>query len=103
MTGFPGKRPVSKKEQRLWEAVTDNVRPLSENREPENKESGAGKPDRRKDTSEQEDFQPDPDPDWCPLPILSTHSLPLLLQLKIFSPKKPDVFLFQYFARLVKM
>jgi len=63
MTGFPGKRPVSKKEQRLWEAVTDNVRPLSENREPENKESGAGKSDRRKDTPEQEDFQPDLDPD----------------------------------------
>ena len=62
MMGPLGKRPVSEKEQRLWETVTYNVKPLSENRGPENKESGAGKSGQGKDAPEQESSQPKPDP-----------------------------------------
>jgi len=74
MTGPPGKRPVSETEQRLWETVTNNVKPLSENRAPENKESWAGNPGRGKDAPKQESSQPDPD------------SKPMLLQNKPSPP-----------------
>ena len=49
MTGSSGKRPVSGKERQLWETVTDDVKPLSEN-----KESGS-----RKSTQENPQTKPE--------------------------------------------
>jgi DNA-nicking Smr family endonuclease len=76
MTGPPGKRPVSETEQRLWETVTNNVKPLSENRAPENKESWAENPGRGKDAPKQESSQPDPDPDSKPTLLQNKPSPP---------------------------
>ncbi|MBL6935093.1 MAG: Smr/MutS family protein [Alphaproteobacteria bacterium] len=40
MTGPSGKRPVSDKEQELWETVTDTVRPLSGKKESDHEKTG---------------------------------------------------------------
>lgn len=40
MTGSSGKRPISDKEQELWETVTDTVRPLPGNKESDHEKTG---------------------------------------------------------------
>ncbi len=66
MTGSSSKRPVSGKEQQLWETVTDDVKPLSENKESGNRKSTQENPQTKSESESKPSSAPTPPP--CGLP-----------------------------------